>query len=119
MRKLLHRSSKILLLLSLYNASFEDSIAKPHPEARITFRLYSTFSLPERPVNGKVVSTAGEPLPVVTILLKNTQIGTNADPNGQFSLQVPDNGGTLVLTFIGYQTKEVPIPQDNNPLNIT
>ncbi|MDQ3292735.1 MAG: carboxypeptidase-like regulatory domain-containing protein, partial [Bacteroidota bacterium] len=119
MRKLLHRSSKILLLLSLYKASLGEGIAKPNPEAGSILRLHSNLNLPDRPVNGKVVSVTGEPLPGVTVLLKNTQIGTNTDPNGQFSLQVPDNGGTLVLTIIGYQTKEVAIPQGSNPLNIT
>ncbi|MDQ4139447.1 MAG: SusC/RagA family TonB-linked outer membrane protein, partial [Bacteroidota bacterium] len=119
MKKLLHQGSKILLLLSLYEASLVDGIAKPNPIAKLDLTIYFNFNQPDRSVTGKVVAATGEPLPGVTVLLKNTQIGTNTDPNGQFSLQVPDNGGTLVLTFIGYQTKEVAIPQGNNPLNIT
>ncbi len=119
MKKLLPRSSKLLLLLFFYETSFVASEAKPVAAHLNLLSIHADVSSPDWPVTGKVVSATGEPLPGVTVLLKNTQTGTNTDPNGQFSLQVPNNGGTLVLTFIGYQTKEIAIPQDNNPLNVT
>ena len=50
-----------------------------------------------------------EGLPGVTVLVKGTTNGTTTDPNGGFSLNVPDGNGTLVVSFIGYQTQEVPL----------
>ncbi|WP_434086520.1 SusC/RagA family TonB-linked outer membrane protein [Pontibacter populi] len=60
-------------------------------------------------LKGKVVNENGEGLPGVTVVLKGTTTGTSTDINGNFSLNVPQTGGTLVLSFIGYTTQEVAI----------
>ncbi|MCX2739506.1 SusC/RagA family TonB-linked outer membrane protein [Pontibacter anaerobius] len=60
-------------------------------------------------VSGKVTDEKGEGLPGVTILLKGTTRGTATGADGTFSLSVPEATGTLVISFIGYQTQEVPI----------
>ncbi|PIQ21467.1 MAG: SusC/RagA family TonB-linked outer membrane protein, partial [Cytophagales bacterium CG18_big_fil_WC_8_21_14_2_50_42_9] len=69
-------------------------------------------------VTGRVTDETGEGLPGVTVLLKGTQVGTATDFNGNYSLNVPDGGGTLVVSFIGYQTKEVAI-NNQTSLNVT
>ncbi len=46
-------------------------------------------------------------------MVKGTSLGTSTDANGRFSLQVPASATTLVVSFIGYQTQEVAIPQSN------
>ncbi len=64
----------------------------------------------ERSVSGKITSDdAPEGLPGVNILLKGTQIGVISDANGEYKINVPSDGGTLVFTFIGYETQEVNI----------
>ncbi|MDB5264401.1 MAG: TonB-dependent receptor plug [Adhaeribacter sp.] len=60
-------------------------------------------------VKGKISSENGEGLPGVTVLLKGTSNGTATDANGTYSLSVPSGTGTLVVSFIGYQTQEVAI----------
>jgi TonB-linked SusC/RagA family outer membrane protein len=60
-------------------------------------------------VKGKVTDEKGDGLPGVTILLKGTSSGTTTDPNGDFSLNAPDANGTLVVSFVGYSNKEVPL----------
>lgn len=45
----------------------------------------------------------------VSILLKETSIGTVTDAAGKFSLTVPDAGGVLVISNSGYSTQEVAI----------
>ncbi|GEO03473.1 SusC/RagA family TonB-linked outer membrane protein [Adhaeribacter aerolatus] len=60
-------------------------------------------------ITGNVVSGKGEPLPGVTVLLKGTSVGTSTDGSGKFSLEVPETGGTLIFTFIGFVTQEVAI----------
>lgn len=64
----------------------------------------------DREITGKVLSQNKEALPGVTILLKGTTMGTTTLANGNFSLTVPDAGGTLMVSFIGYNTREVPVP---------
>jgi TonB-linked SusC/RagA family outer membrane protein len=60
-------------------------------------------------VKGKVTDEKGDGLPGVTILLKGTTSGTTTDPNGDFSLNAPDASGILVVSFVGYLNKEVPL----------
>jgi TonB-linked SusC/RagA family outer membrane protein len=59
-------------------------------------------------ITGRVISAKGEPLPGVTVVLKGTTVGTSTSPDGTYSLQVPETPGTLVYSFIGTTTQEVP-----------
>ncbi|TDN36084.1 SusC/RagA family TonB-linked outer membrane protein [Hymenobacter sp. UV11] len=60
----------------------------------------------EWPLTGRITSPTGEGLPGVTVVLKGTTQGTTSGPDGGFSLAVPQTAGTLVFSFIGYQTQE-------------
>jgi TonB-linked SusC/RagA family outer membrane protein len=62
-------------------------------------------------VTGKVTSGAdGSPLPGVSVLLKGTSTGGATDGDGAYALDVADAAnGTLVFSFIGFVTQEVPI----------
>ena len=60
-------------------------------------------------VTGKVITDKdGQPLPGVTIIIKNTSIGTVSDVSGEFSIQA-QIGDTLVFSFIGLQTRLVKV----------
>ena len=64
----------------------------------------------EQTVTGKVTSAEdGSEIPGVNIVLKGTTNGTVTDINGNYSLSVPQDGGTLVFTFIGMEevTEEI------------
>ncbi|WNJ20577.1 TonB-dependent receptor [Pontibacter sp. G13] len=54
-------------------------------------------------------SDSGEPLTGATVLIEGTNAGAFTDDNGAFSLNVPDGGNTLVVSFIGYETQQVDI----------
>lgn len=61
-------------------------------------------------VTGTVTSAEDEtPLPGVSILVKGTATGTVTDFDGQYSLNVPSGADTLVFSYVGYQTQEVPV----------
>jgi TonB-linked SusC/RagA family outer membrane protein len=65
-----------------------------------------------RIVAGKVVDKeTQEPIPGVNILLKGTSLGTVTGADGTFSIDIPDTGGSLVFSFIGYKTREEPIDE--------
>jgi TonB-dependent starch-binding outer membrane protein SusC len=62
-------------------------------------------------VSGKVTDNEGAGLPGVNVLLKGSSTGTTTNPEGNYSLSVPDGqaNGTLVFSYIGYTTEEVAI----------
>ncbi|NVO09357.1 MAG: carboxypeptidase-like regulatory domain-containing protein [Bacteroidales bacterium] len=63
-------------------------------------------SLQEITVTGTVKDEDG-PLPGVNIQVKGTMKGTITDPNGKFSIAVPDASSILVFSSVGYLTQEV------------
>ncbi|QIL77625.1 SusC/RagA family TonB-linked outer membrane protein [Hymenobacter sp. HDW8] len=59
-------------------------------------------------VNGLVTDAADRsPLPGVTVIIKGTTTGASTDPGGQFSLPIPAEGATLVISAIGYVRQEI------------
>ncbi|MFC0773365.1 SusC/RagA family TonB-linked outer membrane protein [Terrimonas alba] len=57
-------------------------------------------------VTGKVLNSLGEPLAGVSVLLKNTSLGTTTNTKGEFELKVPENA-VLIFSFVGYTTQEI------------
>ncbi len=47
------------------------------------------------------------------MIVKGTTIGTGTDVNGNYSLNVPSSGNTLIFSFIGLATQEVEIGSRN------
>lgn len=69
-------------------------------------------------VSGTVTSGEdGSTLPGVNIIEKGTANGTVTDADGKYSINVADNA-TLVFTFVGFTTQEVPVGQQTN-VNVT
>ena len=69
--------------------------------------LKPVFNQQELPVSGNVTDSKGLPLPGVTVVVKGTIIGTITDVNGKFTLKVPADAKTLVISFIGKKTLEI------------
>lgn len=47
-------------------------------------------------------------LPFANVVIKGTNVGTNTDENGKYALSIAAGNYTLVLSFLGYDTVEVP-----------
>lgn len=60
-------------------------------------------------IRGRVIDELGKPIPGATVLVKGTTIGATADANGAYTLDTPDDTGTLVISSIGFTALEVPI----------
>lgn len=60
----------------------------------------------KRSVVGKVVDTAGEPLPGATIQVKGSTRGVITDIDGNFEFPDCPIGNTLVVSFVGMETIE-------------
>lgn len=59
-------------------------------------------------ISGTVTDSKGELVISGTVKVKNTTTATITDINGKYKISAPTNG-TLVFSYLGYQTKEVPV----------
>src|SRR5689334_6563744 len=80
-----------------------------------TATLFGQFT-----VTGKVIdSISTEPLYGASVFCQNTTSGTTTNKQGEFSLSLKSGGYELIVSFTGYQTKEIRITgTDNAPLQI-
>jgi TonB-linked SusC/RagA family outer membrane protein len=60
----------------------------------------------ERIVTGVVSDNSGLPIPGVNVLVKGTQLGTQTDFDGKFSIKASPTQ-TLIFNFIGMKTQEI------------
>ncbi len=73
-------------------------------------------------ITGKVTDEAGSDLSYVNIYLENTYTGTTSNDDGNYRLEVTDNGiYTIVFQFLGYTTVKKNVTVNTFPfeLNIT
>lgn len=70
-----------------------------------------------RTLRGKVTDSKGEALISATVVVLNesgsSSGGTTTDLDGQFSLQIPEGANQILITYIGYATREVDITNMN------
>lgn len=64
-------------------------------------------------IRGIITDENNEPLPGVSVLLKGTTTGTVTGDGGRFTISA-NKGQTLVISFIGYNTREVVIGAEPN-----
>ena len=60
-------------------------------------------------ITGTVIDENKMPLPGASILVKGLSIGSFTDFDGNFSLNIPETGEVLVVSYLGYLTKELVI----------
>jgi len=76
--------------------------------------LVSTISLlAQRTVVGKVSDSDGEPLTGANVVVKGTSTGATTDLDGNYSVNVPSNGTTIVITYTGFNTQEIVLGVSN------
>lgn len=82
------------------------------------FFLFSvTVAMAQVLVRGTVVDQTGESVIGASIQVKGTTQGTITDIDGKFSLGVPDKKSVIVVSFIGYATKELQV-DTSKPMSI-
>ncbi len=70
-----------------------------------------------RIISGQVLDESGEPLIGAAVMVKGTTIGTISDIDGKYSLTLPNQAGSVLVTYVGYETKEQLITSSR--MNIT
>lgn len=110
---------KVDVILS--NASIDQILDQTLAKTNLTYDVYErqvvirktldepAVLLQQKQISGMVTDKQGAPLPGVTVLVKNTTIGTVTNNDGTFQLSLPENAETLVFSFVGMLSQEIAI----------
>ena len=74
-----------------------------------TLFVVNYVSFAQRMVSGTVWDENNEGMPGASVIIKDLDLGTITDMNGYFQLSVPEQQKTLLVSAIGYVTKQVAI----------
>ena len=100
--------------------------SKPSTERSISEKFEAipldyTYSQ-NKTIKGRILDNIKETIPNASILIKGFKISTSTNIDGEFTLLIPDEFTkqkfALVISFIGYQLKDVEIYQSNLPINL-
>jgi TonB-linked SusC/RagA family outer membrane protein len=105
--------------MSVKNMPFNEVLDKCFNNQPVTYvivdntivvkRKPTASAVQEIAISGIVKDDKGGPLPGVSVRLKGTPTGTVTDVNGNYHLTAANGSGTLVFSFIGFQTQEIAI----------
>ena len=71
-------------------------------------------------ISGTVVDDMGESLPGVSVRFKeDATVGTVTDLDGHFQISIPEKAKTLIVSYIGMETKELPIKEGNIKITLS
>lgn len=120
--------------VSLEKATLEEALNACFENQNLTFKIIEKTVLIKRKeigildkvanylnaidVKGKVLDEDGKPLPGATVQVKNTTKTVLTNEKGEFELKGVDEKATLVISFVGYTSKQVPVNQ-TSPLLVS
>ncbi|MCB0432542.1 MAG: carboxypeptidase-like regulatory domain-containing protein, partial [Mangrovimonas sp.] len=67
------------------------------------------FCLSQTKIGGYVLSTNNEPISYANVIFKGSREGTITNENGKFYLESQKKWDTVIVSFLGYKTIEVPL----------
>lgn len=73
----------------------------------------------QRSIRGTVVDTKMQPLASVTIQIKGTDLVTQTDEKGKYSISVTSPKAILIFSSVGYTSTEQALPPQGQILNLT
>ncbi len=71
------------------------------------------FAQNSRTITGTVVDPDGLGLPGAYVSVKGTSLGTATDVDGNYNLPVPESARTLVFSFLGFGSVEMPVGESD------
>lgn len=109
--------------INLQNASINEVLGKILEGQGVTYKIIGrqvVITTPGNPtsseasqtlekVTGKVTDSSGAPLLGVTVVIKGTVKGTITDSDGNYSISGVPSNSTLVFSFVGMKSKEIPV----------
>ncbi len=73
----------------------------------VLFTLLGWQAFAQNTITGIITDEKSQPLPGATVQVKGTSAGTATDFEGKYSINVPENATTLVISFVGYKLQEI------------
>ncbi|PSG91595.1 DUF5686 and carboxypeptidase-like regulatory domain-containing protein [Aurantibacter aestuarii] len=74
----------------------------------------SSFLMAQTKVSGYVLDEMNEPVPFANVIFKNSTKGVITNENGKFYMEDDQTWETLIVSFVSYETKEVPLKKGAN-----
>ena len=65
-------------------------------------------------MSGIVVDNLGKPIPFANVVFKNSNQGIVTNEDGHFYFESPKTYTTIIVSFVGFETKEVELPKAIN-----
>ena len=72
-----------------------------------------------RTITGRITDAQGNGVPNASVTVKGTNVGTTTTTDGSFSLGIPANARTLVVSSVGFQNQEFTLGPTSNNVAIT
>ena len=107
-RRVLKKFKQIEKLRSKGNLSIDHKKQSPGRQLSSVANAIMELRI-EKTISGVVKDQEGAPLIGATILLKGSTTGTTSDLDGNFTLSVPDDAQTIVVSYTGFNTQEIDI----------
>jgi len=80
--------------------------------------LSSTLTFAQKTISGKVTGNNNEPVSGATVSVKGTNVATQTNAEGTFTLNSPTDKSILVISNVGFENAEV-TPSGAGPLNVS
>jgi hypothetical protein len=80
----------------------------------ILFFLITLLTSAQTKVGGKVVDEFGDPIAFANVVFKNSKEGVITNENGIFYFESDQDYSTLVISFVGFETQEIPLKKGLN-----
>ncbi len=71
----------------------------------------------QKTVTGKITDTGDKPIFNASVIVKGSNVGTNTDENGNFSIALPKGKNSLTVSSIGFEATDVNVP--GNTVHVT
>ncbi len=80
--------------------------------------LFVVVSFSQTKVKGVIIDEYDEPVAFANVIFKNSTKGTISDENGRFYLESNKTYPELEVSFLGYETKIIPLKRNNFDMKI-
>lgn len=90
------------------------AIMRDNSSLRNQLKEESSYLVQQNTITGQVVDKEGLPLSGVSVIIKGTDKGASTDEEGRFSIDGVSETDILVFSYIGFETQELPVGDQNN-----
>jgi hypothetical protein len=87
-------------------------LAKPNQRRGSVILLFFLFAFcakAQKTISGTVSTTTNQPIYGASVLVKGAKSGTTTDAQGRYTITVPSDQSILVVTYVGYGSREIPV----------